>query len=132
MAENSKLDELELRSEYVQEVLGVVPHWIVRWGSTVVLLAIALLLALGWVIHYPDVIPARIVRIARIAGLFLMESHRCGRRGSGWRGFQCGKDPGHVFGIDHALARREDSNSQRFDDKEMYDGISLSEGFASI
>jgi multidrug resistance efflux pump len=61
MAETKKLDELELRSEYVQEVLGVVPRWIVRWGITVIFLAIALLLALSWVIHYPDVIPARIV-----------------------------------------------------------------------
>jgi multidrug resistance efflux pump len=61
MAENSMLDELELRSEYVQEVLGVVPRWTVRWGITAIFLAIALLLALSWIIHYPDVIPARIV-----------------------------------------------------------------------
>jgi multidrug resistance efflux pump len=61
MAEHSKLDDLEVRSEYVQEVLGVVPRWVVRWGITVIFVAIILLLAISWIIHYPDVIPARIV-----------------------------------------------------------------------
>lgn len=61
MAEQSKLDDLELRSEYVQEVLGVVPRWIVRWGITVIFLALTLLMAASWIIHYPDVIPAHIV-----------------------------------------------------------------------
>ena len=36
--------ELELRSEEVQEILTRIPHWIIRWGSVVVLLILVALL----------------------------------------------------------------------------------------
>ncbi len=55
---NPKL--LEVRSEDISEILGTPPGWLVRWGTTVVLLAFALLLLAGWVIRYPDVITARV------------------------------------------------------------------------
>jgi multidrug resistance efflux pump len=56
-----KIDELQLHSEHVQEVLGAIPHWLVRWGITAVFLILALLLAVSWIIRYPDVVPASIV-----------------------------------------------------------------------
>ena len=49
-----KIDELDLHSEDVQEVLGIPPRWLVRWGSTVVLAVVALLLGLTWLLRYPD------------------------------------------------------------------------------
>jgi multidrug resistance efflux pump len=56
-----KIDELDLHSDHVQEVLGVPPHWLVRWGSSVVLAVVLLLVVLSWILHYPDVVPATIV-----------------------------------------------------------------------
>jgi len=54
-------EKIELRSEEFQEVLGAVPHWILRWGITVLAFAIVILLAGSAIIKYPDVIPAQIV-----------------------------------------------------------------------
>ena len=54
-------NNIELRSEEFQEVLGSVPHWILRWGITVLAFIVVLLLIGSAIIKYPDVIPARIV-----------------------------------------------------------------------
>jgi len=48
----------ELLTEEVQEVISYRPHWIVRKGNTIFLLIILLLLALTWIIKYPDIINA--------------------------------------------------------------------------
>ncbi|MBK8556201.1 MAG: HlyD family efflux transporter periplasmic adaptor subunit [Lewinellaceae bacterium] len=53
--------QIELRSDEVQEILGTPPSWLVRWGTTVTLLSFMMLLLAGWLVRYPDVIPARIV-----------------------------------------------------------------------
>jgi len=53
-------EKIELRSEEFQEVLGSVPHWILRWGI-IVLAAFTLILLIGSAIFkYPDVIPAQV------------------------------------------------------------------------
>lgn len=57
----SKIDDLDLYGEDLQEVLGVPPRWALRWGSTVVLGIVTMLIALTWILHYPDVVPATIV-----------------------------------------------------------------------
>ncbi|MCL1934676.1 MAG: HlyD family secretion protein [Candidatus Azobacteroides sp.] len=54
-------DAIELHSEEFQEVLGTVPPWILRWGITVLAIAVVILLIGSAVIKYPDVIPAQIV-----------------------------------------------------------------------
>ena len=54
-------NKIELRSEEFQEVLGNVPHWILRWGITLLASVIVILLIGSVIIKYPDVIPARIV-----------------------------------------------------------------------
>ena len=51
MPEN--LEEIELRSEDVQEILSKMPSWVIRQGSTVFLFLILLVLCLSWVINYP-------------------------------------------------------------------------------
>ena len=57
----SEEEHIELRSEEFQEVLGSVPHWILRWGITVLAFVVVILLTGSAIIKYPDVISARIV-----------------------------------------------------------------------
>ncbi len=52
---------VELRSEEVQEIMGQMPGWALRWGITGVLVAVVLLLLASWFIRYPDTIDARVV-----------------------------------------------------------------------
>lgn len=53
--------EFEIRSEEVQEILSRVPHWMIRWGSFVVLIIILSLFFVSWLIKYPDTIVTQIV-----------------------------------------------------------------------
>lgn len=53
--------ELALRSEEVQEILSRIPHWMIRWGSVVVLTIIVSLFLVSWMIKYPDTISTQIV-----------------------------------------------------------------------
>ena len=58
MPENN---EIELRSEEVQEILTRVPHWMIRWGNIVVLSILLLLFFASWIVKYPDIISTQIV-----------------------------------------------------------------------
>jgi len=53
---SKKLEEIELRSEEVQDVLSHPPNWMVRWGSVLFLFLILLILLLSSIIKYPDII----------------------------------------------------------------------------
>lgn len=53
-------NKIELRSEEVKEILGHVPHWIVRWGIFLFFLALSLILLGSWIFKYPDIISAGI------------------------------------------------------------------------
>jgi len=53
--------EIMLHSEPVVHILGVPPHWLARWGTTAMVGVVAFLVALAWLIHYPDVVPAAVV-----------------------------------------------------------------------
>ena len=57
---NNTDDNLNLRSEEVQEILGRPPRSIVRWGITVVLLLVVGLAIGSYFIKYPDVLQASI------------------------------------------------------------------------
>ena len=59
-AHESEADKIELRSEEMRDILGYVPHWIVRWGASVILSVLLLLILIAYLVKYPDVIPARI------------------------------------------------------------------------
>jgi len=54
---------LELRSEEMQEIISAIPNWIIRWGISVIFIAISLLLLGSWIIKYPEVISSRIIII---------------------------------------------------------------------
>jgi len=52
---------IELRSEEVQDILGKVPSWIIRWGTVVILLSVILILSGSWLFQYPDIRRAEIL-----------------------------------------------------------------------
>ncbi len=59
--DRNKLDMLEIRSEEMQEIMGYVPRWIVRWGISVITASIILLLVGAWFFKYPDIVNATVV-----------------------------------------------------------------------
>ncbi|WP_313253765.1 HlyD family efflux transporter periplasmic adaptor subunit [Empedobacter sp.] len=54
------LDNIELRSESVQEILTNPPSWIIRWGITVIAFVLVIILAISYFVKYPDFINAQI------------------------------------------------------------------------
>ncbi len=54
-------ENIEIRSDEVQEIIGKLPSWFLRSGLTVILIFVLFLLAGGWLFKYPDIIRARIV-----------------------------------------------------------------------
>ena len=54
-------DGLKIYSEEVRDVLSDPPKAILRWGNTILLGFIVLLLLLSWIIKYPDIITTQIV-----------------------------------------------------------------------
>ncbi len=56
----------ELRSQDVQELLGKVPRWIVRWGTLIVFEVLFLLFVLAKLLSYPDIINSQILLTADV------------------------------------------------------------------
>lgn len=52
---------IQLRSDEVQEILSRPPAWIVRWGTTLIVALIAVLLLGSWFFKYPDIVHSKIV-----------------------------------------------------------------------
>jgi multidrug resistance efflux pump len=57
----NELEEIELRSEEVQEILTKVPHWMIRWGSMLFMSLLVMVLTLSWFVKYPDVISSEAI-----------------------------------------------------------------------
>ena len=57
--------EVEIRSEEVQEVMGQIPAWIVRWGVTVLFAVVLVLLVGSYFFKYPDVIATEMTLTSR-------------------------------------------------------------------
>lgn len=55
------LDNIELRSESVQDILTQPPHWMIRWGNTMIFIIILLIFVMSYVIKYPEFVPAPII-----------------------------------------------------------------------
>ncbi len=55
------ISSVEIRSEEVQEIMGFIPHWIIRWGITLLFVVIMMFLIGSWFFKYPDVIQSTIV-----------------------------------------------------------------------
>lgn len=56
----SQKDVIELRSEEVQEIMGQVPSWILRWGITLVGVITAGLILGSYFFKYPDTLTAEV------------------------------------------------------------------------
>lgn len=56
----NQLDNIDLRSENVQEILTNPPSWIIRWGITVIAFVLVIVLAISYFVKYPDFINAQI------------------------------------------------------------------------
>ncbi|MEJ5050576.1 HlyD family efflux transporter periplasmic adaptor subunit [Chryseobacterium culicis] len=54
-------DKLKLHSESVQKILSTSPHWMIRWGNTIVLIVLLLIILMSYFIKYPDYIRAPII-----------------------------------------------------------------------
>ncbi|PIA79225.1 secretion protein HlyD [Gaetbulibacter sp. 4G1] len=61
MPKKIKQDNLELRSEEVQEILSNPPIWIVRWGITLIFMFTCIILILSLIIEYPDFVTAKVL-----------------------------------------------------------------------
>ena len=44
----------------IQAILGRPPGWILRWGITFVAFCVLALLAVSWIVRYPDIIEAKV------------------------------------------------------------------------
>ncbi|MBW7869268.1 MAG: HlyD family efflux transporter periplasmic adaptor subunit [Brumimicrobium sp.] len=52
--EKEHIEDLQIRSDEVQEILSHVPNWMIRWGITLIFILLSLFLFLSWMIKYPD------------------------------------------------------------------------------
>src|SRR6056297_437802 len=58
--DKNEVNNINLRSEEVKEILGRPPRWMIRWGITVIFVIIAVLIIGSWFFKYPDVVPSMI------------------------------------------------------------------------
>lgn len=56
--------DINVRSQASREIMGYIPHWIIRAGITVIFVVIVLLLCGTWFFKYPDLIRTSIVLTA--------------------------------------------------------------------
>lgn len=55
------LDNIELRSENVQDILSNPPHWMIRWGNTIIFSILLMILMMSYIIKYPEFITASVI-----------------------------------------------------------------------
>lgn len=64
--ESVDISGIEIRSEDVQEIMGYIPHWIIRWGITLIFIVVGVFLTGSYFFKYPDVIMSNIVLTTRV------------------------------------------------------------------
>lgn len=52
--------DIELRSEEVQEILTRVPHWMIRWGNIIIVILLLIMMMFAYFMKYPDIITTQI------------------------------------------------------------------------
>jgi len=57
--------QFEVRSEEMEEIIGQVPNWIIRWGICVLFLVAVIGLLIIRSVRYPDILPAQVLVQAR-------------------------------------------------------------------
>ncbi len=54
-------EEIQLRERYeILAIMGNPPGWILRWGISLIFIVVAALISIGWMIEYPDTVPAQV------------------------------------------------------------------------
>ncbi len=56
----NNLDNIEIRSEEVQDILSYVPTWMIRFGNSLIFVVLIILIWFTWFIKYPDIITGEI------------------------------------------------------------------------
>ncbi|MCK4762302.1 MAG: HlyD family efflux transporter periplasmic adaptor subunit [Candidatus Aminicenantes bacterium] len=59
--EQIDISKIEIRSEEVQEIMGYIPIWIIRWGISLFFGIIFLFFVGSWFFKYPDIISSAIL-----------------------------------------------------------------------
>ena len=59
--EEVEINNIEIRSEEIEEILGKTPNWIIRRGITLMFSVVLLILIGSCIFKYPEIIPATIV-----------------------------------------------------------------------
>ncbi|HNC12780.1 MAG TPA: hypothetical protein PLF59_13475, partial [Cyclobacteriaceae bacterium] len=57
----SNIEQPYLQSEEVQDIIGHVPSWIIRWGITVIFGVFVIMVFVSWLVRYPDIINAKVL-----------------------------------------------------------------------
>ena len=58
---SKKIDEIDLHSKEVQDLLGRVPSWLIRNGIVMVIMLLMVLIVGSWFFKYPDIVTAPVV-----------------------------------------------------------------------
>jgi Cation efflux system protein CusB domain 1 len=53
------------RSDEMQEIIGYVPHWVIRWGVSVIFISMGIILMTSLMVQYPDILVAKALINAR-------------------------------------------------------------------
>ncbi|TWF39909.1 multidrug resistance efflux pump [Chitinophaga polysaccharea] len=59
------LDTIQLHSEGVQDILSQPPNWMVRWGNTLILTILLLIVGMSCIIKYPEFVPSTVIISSR-------------------------------------------------------------------
>lgn len=54
-------EQEDLKSPEVQEILGIMPPRLIRWGITIIFFAVITLLTTSWSVRYPDLVKAEVL-----------------------------------------------------------------------
>lgn len=60
----SRDKNFHLRNPQVQEIIGQVPPWLIRWGMTAALAVVAVIFCLSWFVRYPETVTSSVTIIA--------------------------------------------------------------------
>ncbi len=53
------------RSDEIQEIIGYVPHWVIRWGVSVIFITLSIILMTSFMVQYPDTLTGKALINAR-------------------------------------------------------------------
>lgn len=57
----SRLKNIELRSEEVKDILTSVPHWMIRYGNSIIIIIIISIIMFSWIVKYPDIVHTNVI-----------------------------------------------------------------------